>query len=785
MRTCPRCGTENPPEANFCLWCGAALRARIGAEERKIITVLFCDLQGFTAAAEQRDPEEVGATLRRYHAVTKSLIEGHGGTVEKFLGDGVIGVFGMPVSHEDDPERAIRAALRIVDAAAEATSGLGRSLPVRIGVTTGEALVSTVPGEQVGGSIAGDVVNTAARLQAAAPPNGILVADATHRATAGDFVYEPHEPIRAKGKLDPITVWRPLRARGRIGVDRDQPDTPFVGRGKELAQLREAFTAAVGTPAVTTVYVSGDAGIGKSRLVREFSTYIEELPDLVRWRRGRCLPYGEGVRFWAIAEIVKAEAGILDTDDPAATANALRQAIEALDVSEAERGWLPQILSPLLGLPGPTTTPSREELFAGIRRFLAAMATERPTVLVLEDLQWADDAMLELLSSLDAELSGMPLLLLGVTRIEIEDRHPGWLDARTGAVRIGLDVVSDDESRSLIRALLAEQRLPDDAEDALVARAGGNPLFAEEFVRMLRDRGDVAPGSAADLPMPESLRALAVARLDALPPDLKSLVHDASVVGRVFWPGAVAAVGDADPGEVEARVPFLLRRRLIERHDSSSIEGEAELAFRHDVTIRVAYEQIPRAARARKHRNAADWVRRIGGGRVAEVAEEIAHHLEQALALTTGDDHELRSETAEAQTLVASHLDALDAPGAVRAYERALELMAPDAPTRPTVLVRAAAAAEAVGRFDDGDAWYRGAIDGFEAANDPRQLGETLGLLGRSLMMQGRIDEADAVFGRAVTTLDALPPGQELARVCARLAGRSFVTGDYGACLSW
>jgi tetratricopeptide (TPR) repeat protein len=285
--------------------------------------------------------------------------------------------------------------------------------------------------------------------------------------------------------------------------------------------------------------------------------------------------------------------------------------------------------------------------------------------------------------------------------------------------------------------------------------------------------------------MPESLRALAVARLDALPADLKALVHDASVVGRVFWPGAVAAVGETEPDDIEARLPFLLRRRLIERRDPSSVEGEAELAFRHDITMRVAYEQIPRAARARKHRNAAAWVRRIAGGRVAEVAEEIAHHLERALALSSAPDGGLRAETADAQLLVGSHLDALDAPGAVRAYERALELIAVDDPRRASVLVRAGAAAEAVGRFGAADSRYREAIEEFEASGDRRQLGETLGALGRSLMMQGRVEEADAAFLGAVAILDELPPGPELARVCARLAGRSFVAGDYDAAMSW
>lgn len=787
MRSCPRCGTENPPEANFCLWCGAGLRTRIGSEERKIITVLFCDLEGFTAAAERMDPEDVGATLRRYHTVAKDQIEGHGGTVEKFLGDGVIGVFGMPVAHEDDPERAIRAALRIVEGVAGLRAGHGTSLPVRVGVTTGEALVSTVPGEQVGGAIAGDVVNTAARLQAAAPPNGVLVAGRTYRATASHFVFAPHEPVRAKGKTDPVAVWRPLRAKGRIGVDRDVPDAPFVGRASALADVVAAFDRACAGPEAVTAVILGDAGIGKSRLAREFSTHVEALPDLVRWRRGRCLPYGEGVRFSAIGEIVKAEADILDTDDPVRATAALDEALAVLGIDDATRPWLASLLGPLVGLPGPANPPPRDELFAGIRRFIGALAADRPTVLVLEDLQWADAVMLELVGSLTAQLDAVPLLVIAVARTEIEDHHPGWVEGLEDAVRIPLDVLDPDASRTLIHALVGGEPLTGDEEESLVGRAGGNPLFAEEYVRMRRDveaAAASASGLAADLPMPESLRALAAARLDALPAELKSLVLDASIVGRVFWPGALAEVGESDRDEVAARLPFLLRRRLIERREPSTIDGEAEFAFRHDVTMRVAYDQIPRAARAVKHRHAAAWTRLVAGERVADVADTLAHHLEQALACGAGDP-ELVTDLASATLLVAERLASLDAPGAVRAYQRALELIGIYVEDRPDVLAQAGQVAEAAGRFDLADGWYREAVAAFEREGDPRRVGDTLGLLGRSLVVQGRIDEADEAFGRAVAVLDALPPGPELARICARLAGRAFVDGDYAGADAW
>ena len=374
--------------------CGAPLGVR-GSDERKVVTVLFCDLVSFTGWAERRDPEEVHATLRSFHAEVVRRIEHHGGSVEKFLGDAVLGLFGVPAAHEDDPERAVRAALRILDAISSLNEQQGLDLHVRIGINTGEAIVSTAPGEQLGGTIAGDVVNTGSRLQTAAPVDGILVGDATYRATSHVFVYEEREPVIAKGKSEPLAVWQPIRARSRIGVDlRERPTTPFIGRTAETALLRQVFrlaTHATGSSSRTdrsipVVLLTGEAGVGKSRLVREFSEYLDEIPELVRWRVGRCLPYGEGVRFWALGEIVKAEAGILDTDDPDVTRTKLDESLVALRVADDEREWLASMLAPLVGLTTPGGSPPRHEVFAGWRAFCAALASNSPTVLVLEDL---------------------------------------------------------------------------------------------------------------------------------------------------------------------------------------------------------------------------------------------------------------------------------------------------------------------------------------------------------------------------------------------------------------
>ena len=704
--------------------CGAALTPRVGGEERKVVTVVFCDLVEFTARAERMDPEDVKETLRAYHQAVAELTERHGGTVEKFLGDGVIGVFGMPIAHEDDPERAVRTALRTLEAIEDLNHDRDLDLHARIGVNTGEALVSTVPGEQIGGSVAGDVVNTCARLQAAAPVDGVLVGEATHRATASVFIYEEHAPVLAKGKAAPVVVWQPLRARSRVEESPVDADPPFVGRTMELDVLKEAFRRARDAGAAggqepappVVVLVTGEAGVGKTRLIREFAGYLDQLPSLVRWRRGRCLPYGDGVRFWALGEVVKAEAGILDTDDPHETGRKLDTAVIDLGFEPSERAWMRSMLEPLVGLSGPASAPSRNELFAAWRRFLGAMA-ESSAVIVFEDLQWADLAMLEFIGTLH-ELSGVQLLVICVARPEIEDRFPAWSEGIRSAIELRLEPLAVEASDRLVRSLLGDLSLPEPTVTALLGRAGGNPLFAEEFVRMLRDGGESGATASTDIPIPDSLQSLVVARLDSLAPDLKDVVHDASVVGKVFWPGAVAAVGETTPDEVMVRLPFLLRHGLIIGRETSIVEGESEFAFRHDVTLEVAYQQIPKAGRARKHRNAAAWVRMLGGDRVADFAQAIAFHLLRSLELTPGPDPELRQATAHAQLLAAGRLAALDAPAAVRAYRRALALLARDDPARPEAFRRAGMAADAVGRFDLAEPWLRQSIAAFRAVGE-------------------------------------------------------------------
>jgi class 3 adenylate cyclase len=424
---CSSCGKENPDGFAFCGYCSAPLAEEppAGVEERKIVSVLFCDLVGFTAASEQQDPEDVRARIRPYHARMREEIERYGATVEKFVGDAVMAVCGAPVAHEDDAERAVRAGLRILEAIAELNEADPElDLQVRVGINTGEAVVAIGARPEHGeGIVTGDVVNTAARIQGAAPVNGVAVSEQTYRATSRVFVYEQLAQVTVKGKAEPLSLWRAKSARSRFGSDvRDRFKTPFVGRELEKPLLIGTFERAAQQRSVQLVTVVGEPGVGKTRLIAELSAYTDAKPEIIRWRQGRCLPYGEGITFWALGEIVKAEAGILESDSAEAAASKLETAVP---LDEPERQWLLQRLAPLVGVEA-ASPAERQELFTAWRRFLEGLAAGRATVLVFDDLHWADEALLDFLEHLAEWSQGVPLLVLCAARPELYERRPGW-----------------------------------------------------------------------------------------------------------------------------------------------------------------------------------------------------------------------------------------------------------------------------------------------------------------------------------------------------------------------
>jgi class 3 adenylate cyclase/tetratricopeptide (TPR) repeat protein len=684
MAKCPACGHENRASARFCDSCGAPLAlASPVREERKVVTVLFADLVGFTSRAEQLDPEDVRALLSPYYGRLRAVLEHFGGTVEKFIGDAVMALFGAPVAHEDDPERAVRAALAIRDWVTEEDE-----LQVRIAVNTGEALVSLNARPEAGeGMASGDVVNTTARLQSAAPVNGILVGETTYRATKNVIDYREAEAVEAKGKAESIRVWEGVQARSRFGIDVVQQSRgPLVGRWRELDALRDTFTRARHEPSVQLVTLVGVPGIGKSRLVYELMQAVAAESDLVTWRQGRSLPYGEGVSLWALGEMVKAQTGVLETDTPEEVGAKLADSVGQV-VAESESGWVERHLRTLIGLGDEDGAGGggerRAEAFAAWRRYLEALAEQSPVVLVFEDLHWADDGLLDFVDHLVDWASDVPMLVVATARPELLERRPGWGGGKRNATTLSLAPLAEAETSQLISALLGRAVLPAEMQAGLLERAEGNPLYAEQYVRMLAERAD-------ELALPETIQGIIAARLDGLAPDEKELLQNAAVLGKVFWAGALGAIGGVERRRAEELLHSLERKEFVRRERRPSLAGEGEYSFRHVLVRDVAYGQIPRARRGDKHRLAGEWIESLG--RPEDHAEMIAHHYARALELAeaAGQETGALAERARVTLRVAGdRAFALNAfPAAVGFYEQALELWPADEGERAWVLWR-------------------------------------------------------------------------------------------------
>ena len=578
MAACSACGAENAEAARFCSACGASLTAATAArrEERKVVSVVFADIVGSTARAEQLDPEDVRAILRPYHDRLRVELERHGGTVEKFIGDAVVGVFGAPVTHEDDPERAVRAALAIQDAIADLNEADRQlELEVRIGVHTGEALVTVGARPELGEAmVAGDVMNTAARLQAAAPPGGVLVGEPTYRATDRAIEYGDADPVTAKGKQAPLEVWLALARRSGFGLDiGGGGGAALVGRERELDALAGALERARAAREPQLVTLVGVPGIGKSRLVYELYRTVDDDQELMTWRQGRSLPYGEGVAFWALGEIVKGQAGLHETDDEHAAAQKLGSAVRDLIADEGEASWVERHLRLVVGLGGETSASSGSaaDAAAAWRRFVEALADSRPTVLVFEDLHWADDGLLDFVDELVDWATDVPLLVVATARPELLERRPGWGGGKRNAVTLSLGPLTDEDTARLVGALLERSLLPAETQSELLAHAGGNPLYAEEFARMH------AVGGGARIP--DSLQAIVAARIDALPAEEKSVLQVAAVLGKVFWTGALEALDVRSGKQLEARLRSLERKEFVRRERRSTMEDEQQYAF--------------------------------------------------------------------------------------------------------------------------------------------------------------------------------------------------------------
>jgi class 3 adenylate cyclase/tetratricopeptide (TPR) repeat protein len=767
-RKCPFCAAVVAPDVAFCTSCGEALEAPAptATEERKTVSVLFVDLVGFTARAERLDPEEVHGELAPYRARARTELERFGGTVEKFIGDAVVALFGAPIAHEDDPERAVRAALAVREAIGELDAA------VRIGVTTGEALVTrdarVLEGE---GMAAGDVLNTAARLQAAAPADGILVDDPTYRATQHAIEYREAAPVKAKGKAEPVSVWEAIAPRARLGVDiAFRGGATLVGREHELDILRGAFDRACRERTAQLVSLVGTPGIGKSRLVYELWALLDADPDVYAyWRQGRSLPYGNGVSFWALGEMAKSHAGILESDDAEVAEDKLRAAVKQAIEDPAEARWIEGHLRPLVGLAGEAGTTERgAEAFAAWRRFFEGLTEQHPVVLVFEDLHWADDGVLDFVDYLVEWATDVPLLVVCTTRPELLERRPGWGGGKRNTVTVSLPPLSDEESALLLEELVGK---PD---PALLARAGGNPLYAEEYARMLAQSEN-----GGELTLPDSVQGIIAARLDTLPLEEKALVQDAAVLGKVFWVGELAHASGLERAAVADGLQTLERKEFIRRERRSSVAEETAYVFRHVLLGDVAYAQIPRPRRAERHRLAAEWIESLAADRREDLADVIAHHYVSALDLARAAGLET-AELAERARLAlheagdrSASLNAFAA--AKRFYRSALDLWPEDDPAYPQLLFRYGRA-----RFfseDEGENSLARAAEELLDAGDRESASEAETLVGELRWIEGDRDRAFEHFEGAAALLADEPPSRSKAYVLGNLS-RFLMTAD-------
>src|SRR4051812_10175478 len=623
---CPSCGEANPAKFRLCGFCGSPLAAAPApSEERKVITAIFVDLVGSTARSENLDPEDVKSLVAPYHARVRGELEAHGGTFEKFSGDAILALFGTPRAHEDDPERAIRAALAVRQGIAELNEeDEWLDLHIRTGIHTGEALVmlGARPGEGEW-SAAGDVLNTAARIQSAAPTDGILVSRTTYLATMGSFAFSAAEPIQAKGKAEPVEVWEVVGTQDGTGAEQHR-ETELVGRQAELAELTAFSDELLEERSAGLAAIVGAPGVGKSRLLLEFVRRLEERFTV---HRGKCLSYGEGITYWPIVEILKSAAGILQSDDRDNSAQKLDTFLETLATDDLdELRTIASALSNLIGIP---TTPrgtyvtseiSQAELHWGIRRVLQLLAAERPTAVVVEDLHWAEPTLLELISYVLEGEAEAPLALICTARPELADVAPGFVGTEGRRRTVDLQTLGPEAATALLTDLTGNAAFAETPfAEKLIANAGGNPLFLEETVQMLRDEGLLElerwqSEEMRDVPIPTSVQGLISSRLDRLDTKEKRLAHHASVIGAVFWAGAVAHLGSEEGAASEdpsSGLAELERRDFVAHLRESTVADDEEYSFKHILMRDVAYGQVPKGRRAQLHLGFSEWVERL------------------------------------------------------------------------------------------------------------------------------------------------------------------------------
>ena len=768
MPACGQCGENNPPEARLCWSCGTQLPAvaRPGGEERRVVTVLFVDLVDFTGISTRLDPEDLRRVQAPYFRRVRTELERFGGLVEKYIGDAVMALFGAPVAHGDDAHRAVLAAFAIRRAIGELNDEEELDLKVRIAVNTGEAFVDLGARTDAGeGMAAGDVVVTSFRLQQAAPVGEIVVGEATYRATQRGIEYVELEPVTAKGKPQPLRAWKAVAVDEPAG----RPAAKLVGRDDELAYL-QSLVGSDELAAPRLVTLVGGAGVGKSRLLWELRRSLEEGPEEVVWRQGRCLGYGSGVSFSAFAELVKSHAEILESDAADTVGEKLGATVASLVQDGAARDWTEAYLRPLVGLEGAERLSGdrRGEAFSAWRRFVESIAARGRVVLAFEDLQWGDDGLLDFIEHLYRWSVGLPLTIVCTARPELCERRPMW----PGVVQV--EPLSAEDTTALVDALLGNTALREELREELLVRAAGNPLYAEEFVRMFQERR-----SDEGVQLPETVQALISGRLDTLHPEAKEILRDAAVVGHGFWIGALAHVSGRQREQIERRLGELQWKELVRPHPRSAVADESQYTFWHVLVRDVAYAQIPRAARAEKHRLTGEWIESVAPGR-ATLTELLAHHYTSALEYA----RLARQETAELVDRARIALrDAGDRaltlyayPAAARFFRDALELWPADDPGRPQLLFCLGRALFWSGR-GGADELVR-AREAMIEAGDVGHASQADVLLSRLAIARGDPDGASVHAAAAVALLRDGSSSSEQAEAVSNLVAVHAVRGE-------
>jgi predicted ATPase/class 3 adenylate cyclase len=764
----------------FCTNCGNSLSEPppVSQEDRRRVTVLFLDMVWFTSYAENADPEQVRSIQSEYFATARKVIRQYGGVVEKYIGDAVMALFGAPVATENDPLRCVRAGLELQRALPRQARASAAGLRFRVGIATGEALVDLAAARDGGQAIvAGDVVNTAARLQALAPAGGVYLDEDTFTAVCTDVDCAEQEQVTLRGRSARSRVWLANAPRHhRPGVLRAEP-TPLVDREHERGMLITALHRTVRTRIPQLVTIFGAPGIGKSRLIRELARHATTIADPpICWRVGHCPPFGENVTYAALADVVKAEASILDSDDEATARLRLTAAVSELTTGE-DAARLATALGPLVGLPGAGLSPVETE--QSWRRFILAMAQRQPTVLVFEDMHWADETMLRFVEMLGASARGLPLLVLCTARPELRERHPSWTSTITGTISISLPPLRDSDISTMYSLMFGQRTV---TPDQLVELADGNPLYAQEYVRMLLDGGLLRPAGAewmiktGEIPsMPNNVQAVIANRLDLLDPADRAILQAAAVVGPTFWPGAVAAAFGQPIDTVEWALRRLEQRDLVQEQALSTMAGQLEYRFRHILVRDVCYQRLPRAERILRHARTADWLEQVSEGRQTDLAEVLANHRWAAheIARTVGENPATYAPAArEAMHRAAGRAYALHALGTAAEWvERARGLHLP-----PDLSLELFAAELAF--YRDGDTFLR---DGgmaqltelagqLTAAGDPAGAGKAWTLLGTGAWSRADRPAALAYLDRAVELFDSLPDTPEKANALLELA---------------